>query len=115
MTDLESSEPLWTLAKVVRSKNAGPFQLTLDLMFRTASDYARVKHSEALTRETIAEAYRIPLDRVHRVHFWDAALAVKITLDRAVSAGAPGDNDCYGAQQHAPLLGLTVPCRPSSE
>ena len=40
--------------------------------------------------------------------FWDTALAVKITMTRSVSAGAPGDTDCYGAQQHAPLLEFQV-------
>lgn len=114
MIDSGCSQPLWTLAKVVRSKNAGPFQLTLDILFRTAVEYEWVKRSGALTCEAIAEAYGVPLARVQDVYFWDAAFAVKITLDRAVSAGAPGDNDCYGAQQHAPLLGLTVACPPAA-
>jgi hypothetical protein len=42
------------------------------------------------------------------VYFWESALAVKVTLKRDISAGAPGDRDCYGAQQHAPLLPLLI-------
>ena len=107
MTD--STVPLATLAKVIRSKNAGPFQLTIDLLFRSPDEYELVKRSETLTRESIAAAYQIELEDVRGVYFWNTALAVKITLARTASAGAPGDNDCYGAQQHAPLLAFMVP------
>lgn len=103
------STPLWQLAKVMRSKNAGPFQFTIDLLFRRSDEYARVRASNALTPAAIAEAYRLPIERVQGIYYWDAALAIKITIDRAVSAGALYDNDCYGAQQHAPLLYLMIP------
>jgi hypothetical protein len=43
------------------------------------------------------------------VYFWDSAFALKVTLVRDHAAGAPGDNDCYGAQQHVPLLSITIP------
>ena len=99
---------LGRLARVVRSKNAGPFQYTVDLLFASADAYRRVRDSGVLTRERVAAAYGVSPERVSGPYFWDAALAVKVTLDRAISAGAPGDNDCYGAQQHAPLLGVVV-------
>ena len=103
------------MAKVIRSKNAGPFQLTIDFLFDDPDAYHRVVRSEVITRETVAEAYGLPLERVRGVYFWQAALAVKVTLDREISAGAPGDLDCYGAQQHAPLLAIMVPVKPSRQ
>jgi hypothetical protein len=108
MSSAGSDATLATLAKVIRSKNAGPFQLTIDLLFRSSVDYELVKRSEVLTADSIAEAYGIGVADVSGVYFWDAALAVKVTLVREVSAGSPGDNDCYGAQQHAPLLSFVV-------
>jgi hypothetical protein len=36
------------------------------------------------------------------------AFAIKIVLPRKVIAGAPGDRDVYGAQQHGPLLGVEL-------
>jgi hypothetical protein len=39
-----------------------------------------------------------------RVIPFEAALAIKIVLDRPIVAGSPGDRDVFGAQQHAPLL-----------
>jgi hypothetical protein len=108
MTTAAASIPLSSLAKVFRSKNAGPFQQTIDLLFGSPVDYQLVKDSNALNPAAIASAYQISLEEVRGVYFWDAALAVKVTLSREVSAGAPGDHDCYGAQQHAPLLAFEI-------
>jgi hypothetical protein len=37
------------------------------------------------------------------------ARAFKATLPRLIPAGAFGDSDVYGAQQHAPLLEVDIP------
>jgi hypothetical protein len=39
---------------------------------------------------------------------YPAALAIKISFDRTVIAGDPGDRDIYGAQQHGPLLEVVL-------
>ena len=95
------------LAKVVRSKNAGPLKLTFDVMFETEGDYQRFVQSPALSARSIAELYGVP-ERTVEVLPYPVALAVKIVMDRKVPAGSPGDWDVYGAQQHAPLLGLEI-------
>jgi hypothetical protein len=97
------------LAKVIRSKNAGPFELTFDIMFDDAAPYARVKASGAITRERIAAAYRIPVERVLVCRPYDAALAFKITIRRPVGSGDIEDRDVYGCQQHVPLTRIEIP------
>ncbi len=99
---------LYELADIVRSKNAGPFLVTLDVFIRNEEDYEHVKHSEVITKAAIASAYGIDEDHVVGIYFWDPARAVKITLRRAVSSGAPGDDDVYGAAMHMPLMGLVI-------
>ncbi|MGH6620048.1 MAG: DUF4387 family protein, partial [Alphaproteobacteria bacterium] len=42
------------LARLIRSKNAGPFVLTFDIMFADREVYERVKQSGALSREAVA-------------------------------------------------------------
>ena len=42
------------IAQVIRSKNAGPFRLTLDVLFKEREVYDRVKRSGAITAATIA-------------------------------------------------------------
>ena len=98
---------LQDLAKVVRSKNAGPLKLTLDVMFEQERDYQRAVQSPALSAAAIGILYGVPAETV-QVYPYPAALAVKITMDRRVVAGSPGDGDVYGAQQHGPLLGVEL-------
>lgn len=99
---------LETTASVIRSKNAGPFQLTIDVFFEDPLVYQAFKADGYLTREAVADLYSVALDDVLGVYFWDATSAVKVTLRRSASAGSPADNDCYGAQQQAPLLNVPV-------
>lgn len=91
------------IAQVIRSKNAGPRRLTLDLMFATDADYQRVAQSPALSRENIAGRYGLAAGDVTVIPY-TAGRAIKIVLARPIMAGDPGDRDVYGAQQHAPLL-----------
>ncbi len=95
------------IALVVRSKNAGPRRLTLDIMFGSDSDYQRVVQSPALGAEAIGRLYGVPAAEVTVIPY-PVGRAVKIVMARSVMAGDPGDRDVYGAQQHAPLLGIEV-------
>ena len=99
--------PLTDLAAVIRSKNAGPYELTLDVIFRTEAGYRWVLDSGALDAATIAAAYRVPVEAVHWVAFHPAR-AIKATLRRPVVSGDVADTGVYGAQQHAPLLDLIL-------
>ena len=94
------------IAQVIRSKNAGPRRLTLDVMFASGADYQRVVQSPALSREAIGRLYRIAPEDVTVIPY-PLGRAIKITLPRE-TAGDPGDRDVYGAQQHAPLLGIEI-------
>ncbi len=103
------STPITDVAKVIRSKNSGPFELTMDIIFRERAVYEEVKKRNLINRELVAQAYRVPPKAIRAVIFFDPAGAVKITMDRPLASGAPGETDVYGAQQHAPLLTLTLP------
>jgi len=93
------------VAAVIRSKNAGPFELTFDLMFTDKQVFDEVRRS--ITPERIAELYRIPVEHVLKIVHFEPALAVKITIVRPRPSGSLGETDVYGAQQHAPLFELT--------
>ena len=95
------------LAQVVRSKNAGPTLLTLDLFFRDAAAYERAASSPALRLDAVAALYGVPAEAAQR-HLLPQLRAIKFSLPRSICAGTPGDGDLYGAQQHAPLLELLL-------
>jgi hypothetical protein len=101
--------PLTDLATVIRSKNAGPYELTLDIMFKTKKTYHFLKRSHFFTGELFAKLYGVSVERILKVVYFDPAFAVKCTLVRPLVSGSIGDSDVYGAQQHAPLLFLKVP------
>lgn len=100
---------LTELARVIRSKNAGPFELTFDIIFKDENSYERAKSSGVFSRELFAELYRIPVEKVLNFCFFDQAYAIKATIARSTSSGTAGDSDVFGAQQHAPLLEIEVP------
>lgn len=98
---------LQDLARVIRSKNAGPCLLTFDLMFAASEDFERVRGQLARLRGEVARRYGRSENEV-QVFDYAPALAVKITLPRDVVSGDLGDRDIYGAQQHGPLLDIEI-------
>ena len=100
---------LGEIAKYLRSKNAGPFKLTLDLFFHSREDYERVKASGVITNERVADLYGLPDTQKISVFHYDRVAAIKVTIPRQIPSGAFGDSDIYGAQQHLPLFELLIP------
>jgi Domain of unknown function (DUF4387) len=98
---------LWECASLIRSKNAGPFTLTFDVMFSSAEAYERVKRSGVLTAERLSMIYELPLKDVDAFEC-DQALAFKFSIPRPVTQGDFGDGDMHGGQQYAPLLEIEV-------
>jgi hypothetical protein len=96
------------IAKVCKSKNAGPFELTIDVVFDDPDLYRRVKHSGVLCPALFARLYGVSPDQVLFTPY-DAANAFKATLPRLLPSGEVGDTDVYGCQQHAPLLDVEIP------
>jgi hypothetical protein len=96
------------IAKACKSKNAGPFHVTLDIMFDDASLFEQVRATGVIRPELIAQLYSVPLEAVQFTEY-PPALAWKATIPRRMPSGAIGDTDIYGAQQHAPLLDIEVP------
>ena len=94
------------IADVIRSKNAGPYEITLDIIFKTKIEYQVLKRNHLISKEKIADIYQIPVGEIKSIIYYDPAIAIKITLIRKIVSGSPGDTDVYGAQQHAPLLQL---------
>jgi hypothetical protein len=98
---------LGSLARTLRSKNAGAFAVTLDVLFRDQAGYDRAVQSPALSPPRIGGLYGVPAEQV-MVELYPQVMAVKVTLPRRIPSGDPGDTDVYGAQQHVPLMLLDL-------
>ena len=99
---------LGELASLIRSKNAGPFELTFDIMFDDPEVFARVQQSGALSAERIAAIYRLPVEDV-RFFVVPPALAFKASIPRPIFQGDLLDSDSHGGQQYAPLMEIEIP------
>ena len=98
---------LWQFTKLIRSKNAGPFELTFDIMFKNRDSFNDVLKSEALSPKVIAQLYRVDVKQV-RFFVVEQLLAIKISIPRRVFSGDVRDTDIYGGQFHGPLVRLPV-------
>jgi len=96
------------LASICKSKNAGPFDLTIDVIFDSDDMFDRVEKTGVLNAALFARLYQVAEEEVLFTPY-RAARAFKATLPRLVPAGAFGDSDVYGAQQHGPLLEVDIP------
>ena len=101
--------PLASLAKTIRSKNAGVDKITFDVIFNNRANYDLVRRSKVLAREAVCRIYGIPDSRISDHVEFDPALAIKFTIYRKAPSGSVGDADIFGSQQYAPLLGVEVP------
>jgi len=102
------SDTLEQLATLIRSKNAGPFMLTYDIMFEDPTVYARVRDAKVITPALIAKLFSQPVETVD-IYWVDAALAGKVSFPRPVPQGSLEDTDMHGGQQFCPLLGIEIP------
>ncbi len=99
---------LGDLAKACKSKNAGPYELTLDIMFDDAATFEKVRATGVINAALIAKLYNVAESSVVFTEY-PPAFAWKATIERRIPSGAVGDTDVYGAQQHAPLLDVEIP------
>ena len=95
------------VASVIRSKNAGPFELTLDVLLKDDETFELLKKADVINAKTIARLYRIPESDVIGIVYFPNARAIKATIVRPLASGALGERDVYGAQQHGPLMNYT--------
>jgi hypothetical protein len=93
---------------IVRSKNAGPFRITVDLIFKNKEAFETVKDSGVWTKESIAALYNISVDWIYECLTYEPAYSFKCTFRRAIPSGTFRDTDIYGAQQHTPLYDLII-------
>jgi hypothetical protein len=98
---------LWQAAKLIRSKNSGPFELTFDVILGPAT-YEKVRDAKVINADWFARTYRLKSEVVAIINY-DAANAIKITIPRPTISGDINDNDVFGGQQYGPLVDLEVP------
>ena len=82
------------VADKIRSKNAGPFWLTIDIFCGNAAAFERV--SETLSTQGVATLFQVAPDTLKRFDLADLHV-VKFSLPRPNIQGTATDRDMHGA------------------
>lgn len=91
----------------LRSKNAGPFWITVDLFFQDAQAFARWNDAPALQNGALAPLFGVPAESVKR--FAVPGLCVlKLSYPRQAPQGGALERDMHGGQQYVRLLDLEL-------
>lgn len=87
----------------VRSKNAGPFWITVDLFFDGPENYRRFRDSPSLGPVVFARLFDTRQELVKHIPV-DSLNVVKISFPRPNPQGWRGERDMHGGQQFVRLL-----------
>lgn len=100
MTDLTNATRHFSL---IRSKDAGPFMLTIDLFFTDAETREGFMSAGVFSAERIGALYGVDPAQVQVFELADID-ALKISFPRPIASGEFGDTDITGGQQYAILV-----------
>ena len=99
------------IAELIRSKNAGPFWLTIDIFCATDHDYNTIAAPDVITADRIAGLYRVDATTI-KIYRLTQPRVVKISFPRPTTQGGIHDRDMHAGQQHVPLMRLPIAVQP---
>lgn len=107
---------LGDLAQILRSKNAGPYDITIDIVFSSETIYSAVKCAadDFMSPAHLAQVLGVAEQDIIWSGFFDAALAFKVTIPRMRggqrrAAGGFMEDDMHGTQQHGGVYNIALP------
>ena len=101
------------VAQYVRSKNAGPFWVTIDVFCADDTSYARLTQAPLLSPAGVAAVYGLRAADVRIFH--DAPLRViKISFPRKAIQGSLADADSHAGQYFVALLDKDIHITPNT-
>jgi hypothetical protein len=94
-------------AKYIRSKNAGPFWVTIDIFCETKEAYEKIKFSPNINVQAISRLYSVEEKSV-KVFYVDSINVVKFSFPRHMPQGHKYENDMHYGQQYILLADAEV-------
>jgi hypothetical protein len=93
------------IVEKVRSKNAGPFWVTVDIFCGSEEAFGRVR--DGLKTAEAAAALGVPTEELKRFDIAELNV-VKLSAPRTAVQGTVADRDMHGAAWAVPIAGLIV-------
>lgn len=111
---ITNPQTLSDLCRVLRSKNAGPYEITIDAIFSSKEIYNTMKASNLLSPSNVAKAIGVAEEDIIWIGFFDPAISFKVTIPRVrmgvkKSAGGFMESDIHGSQEHMGLASMRIP------
>ncbi len=94
-------------AHYVRSKNAGPFMVTVDIFCGEKSMFEKISASKSITAEKIAEVYHVQPEEVKLFYIPDLNV-IKISYPRELPQGQKYERDMHAGQQYVQIAELEM-------
>ncbi|MBO4388661.1 MAG: DUF4387 family protein [Spirochaetales bacterium] len=101
------SKTIEQTVRAIRSKNAGPFWVTIDAFCDNAEDTALVSASFTRNKALIAKIFNVRESLV-KIFTLTHIHVVKVSVPRIPIEGARDEKDMHGGQQYVSLLDLEV-------
>ena len=95
------------VATYVRSKNAGPFWVTIDIFCDTAEAFDTLALTPALRADAIGALYEVEPENI-RIYPDRNINVIKISFPRPVVAGSLRDRDAHAGQYFVPLMSVII-------
>ena len=94
-----------TIARKVRSKNAGPFWLTIDIFCGESDAFAQI--AQGLSTDRVAQVLHAEANTIKRFDIPELNV-IKISLPRPVVQGHARDRDMHGAAWASVIAELEI-------
>ena len=106
MSNPRPPRTLGDLAMEIRSKNAGPFWITLEAFMPDQASFHVA--DQLITTDLIGRLYNIPTQDIQRFSLPQLQV-VKVSFPRTTSQGSLHDRDIHAGQHHVPLATYRLP------
>lgn len=107
MENTMKKETIESVVRAIRSKNAGPFWITIDAFCKNEKDAERVANAFEREKKYIAGAFQVKEEDLEIYCLKDICVA-KISMPRVPIEGSRNERDMHGGQQYVSLLDIEV-------
>jgi hypothetical protein len=95
------------VSRHIRSKNAGPFWITIDIFFRDRQAFDRYAEAKELRPAAIGDLFGVKPEHVGCYPVPDLAV-LKISYPRQGPQGGTMERDLHGGQQYVRIVDLEL-------
>ena len=94
-------------AQYIRSKNAGPFWLTIDIFCADSESFNVFKSSKNCVPQVFANIYQVDPEKV-KIFFVKDLNVIKVSLPRPAIQGHAYERDMHYGQQYVRILDIEL-------